>query len=105
MMKEITISPERIRAMREEALAERPAVEAGLRRADKAAEEPTYSGWLRRQIHSHPEVSFPLLQEAAGINKIEMIDFLEGLGTLTTSQADAICGALGVVPAGAEKVA
>ncbi|MBA4030927.1 MAG: hypothetical protein C0478_08550 [Planctomyces sp.] len=104
-MKEFSISPEELRAKQEAAIAERPAIEAKLKLAETAAKEPTFSGWLRRQIHAHPEVSFPRLQEASGLGKIPFLQFLEGQAPISTEQADALCTVLGIVPAGAEKVA
>lgn len=104
-MQNFSISPEEIRAKQQAAIADRPAVEAQLKAAQLAAQEPTYSGWLRRQIHAHPEIDFNRLQEAAGLNQTQLLDFVEGVSTITSGQADAICKTLGIVPAGAEKVA
>ncbi|WP_148227195.1 hypothetical protein [Planctopirus limnophila] len=105
MMKEIKISPEELRAKQQAAQAGRVKDSAGLVRAMKAAGELTHSGWLRRQIHEHREIPLELLCQSADITSAQLNDFLEGLGPLSTVQVDAICAALGIIPAGTEKVA
>jgi hypothetical protein len=105
MPKEFHITPEEIRAKQQAAMAERPEIEAGLKLVEQAAQAQTVLGWIRRQIHATPQVSLKTIWLAAGITHLQLKGFLEGQDELTTSQVDAICEALGVVPAGAEKVA
>jgi hypothetical protein len=74
--------------------AERPAVEAQLKLAERAAAEETFSGWLRREIHRAP-MHLPTIWQQSEISKTDFLDFLEG-GTLTTVQVDRLCATLGI---------
>lgn len=106
MLRHERSTPEELRALREAVLADREEIEEQFRRARAAAAEPTFSGELRRRIHAaHPQVQLHQLEEAAGIAGNELVDFLEGLGELTTAQLDAICGKLGVTLTAVDKMA
>lgn len=87
----------RMREMIEAADAEMAITLEQLSRAQAAASEDSFSGWLRREIHQAP-MQLPAIWEQSGISKPDFLDFLEGISPLTTAQVDRLCKTLKITP-------
>lgn len=98
-------TPEEMECKIAAAEAELPELMAAADRADQAAAEDSFSGWLRRQVYEWPKTSLAL-EEAAGLSSVDLANFLEGVAPLTTAQVDRLLRALAVhLPTGGEAAA
>lgn len=67
--------------------AEMPAILADAQRLERAMQEPSFSGYLRRELHPVKKTT-PVILRETGLSKLELINFLEGSGVLTSEQID-----------------
>jgi hypothetical protein len=82
---------EKIRAAEEEM----PEMLAALDRVAEAAQEQTFSGWLRREVPKCRK-SLPDIMDNAQISKHDFLNFLEGTSELTSSQIDRLVASMGL---------
>ncbi len=84
----------RIEKARAQIAAELPELIARERLMREAAEENTFSGELRRAIHSGPRDLLDLA-ETAGITPVQLSEFLTGERTLRSDVLDRLVAAVG----------
>lgn len=72
----------------------RAASDEYFRLAKEAAEDDSFSGELRRAIHSHPQA--PLLMRKSGIRGDVLREFMMGTGTLSSDAIDLLWQAFGL---------
>lgn len=95
MKPDFKITREEMLAKIAAAEADRPEIDASMRRVRQAASESTFSGWLRREIHAQRKPIDVVIRES-GVSQVDMSEFLEGSGALTSHQVDRLCQCLGI---------
>jgi hypothetical protein len=80
---------------RDEALAMRPQLIEKGRRLREASQEPTFSGALRTAIHQSPK-PLPVIASEAGMDVLQLDEFLMGERTLRSDAIDRLIQVLGM---------
>lgn len=78
-----------------QAEAEMPEALEAAKTLERAMQEQTFSGFLRREVHRCGAATRGIMEDS-GIPKVQFIDFMEGLGGLTSDQIDRLVSCLGI---------